>query len=105
MNKPLTQSSRQLGISNAMRCGLIPLPVVRTLAAFQSSVFERNLQNFVNGRSQITNWKPIHRTIVRYHPTQQPMFEASQSITSVRHLRAETEGESSPYWRDPIRVG
>ena len=33
------------------------------------------------------------------------MFEASQSITSVRNLRAETEGESSPYWRDPIRVG
>ncbi len=33
------------------------------------------------------------------------MFEASQFISSVRRLPLEAEGEPSPYWRDPIRVG
>jgi len=33
------------------------------------------------------------------------MFEASQSISSLPRLPLETEGEPSPYWRDPIRVG
>jgi len=33
------------------------------------------------------------------------MFETSQSISSLPGLPLETEGELSPYWRDPIRVG